>query len=64
MNTYHIYHATGFHIVTVQATDDAHFNQMLDTGAIPEIKQYTYLQIYTQNNPNSTYPDISTQSKK
>lgn len=63
MHTYHIHHYTGFHIVTVQARDDAHFMQMLDTGSIPEIKQYTYLQVYTENNPTSTYPDISTKSK-
>lgn len=62
MNKYHIYHRSdpGFHIVTIQAEDDEAFMHMLDTGAIPEIAQYTYLQVYTENNPQSTYPDIIT----
>lgn len=55
MHHYYIHHSTGFHIVTVEATDDNHFMQKINSGAIPEIEQYTFLQVYCDN-PESTYP--------
>lgn len=64
MHTYYIHHSTGFHIVTVKAIDDTDLMAKLNTGAIPEISNYTYLQVYSQNNPDSTYPDISTAPQK
>lgn len=58
MSKYHIYHATGTFLVTVEAENDSAFSAMLDKGTIPEIKPYVFLQVYTDN-PDSTYPNIS-----
>lgn len=58
MRKYHIYHATGPFLVTVEAEDDSAFTSMLDKGTILKIKPYVYLQVYTDN-PDSTYPHIS-----
>lgn len=55
MPHYYIFHATGPHISTVEARDDAHFLNLLQTAA----KGYVYLRIFTDAK-NSEYPHIDT----
>lgn len=55
MSKYYIHHATGKHLVTIECESDTEFMQKINSGAVTEIEQYTFLQVYCDN-PQSTYP--------